>query len=306
MLNRRYRPPGERRSLDKAMNCLVPKPIEKPLVSIIVAAYNEQSCVGPCLASLKSQTLAPLEIIVVDDGSTDWTVEVCLDHGVQMHRQRHRGPGAARNLGGRVARGNILALLDADMTFDRNYLKALVDPILRGEAIATIGWDEYVANWESAWARCECRYANLPERRRLPLAAPDGSEVYRAVRRDFFLEAGGFDEDKGRSDDHSLFRRTGVRAQVVQGAVCYHHNASSASEVFHDAAWAGKDILLRGLPKRGVLKHLWQQNPLRAVPKSIVRGVTHWEPLLPVYGLIYSLGFNHGFFYGLVTARFSK
>lgn len=288
------------------MNCLAPKPIENPRVSIVVPAYNEQNCIGNCLVSLKNQTLPPLEVIVVDDGSMDWTVQVCLDHGVQVQCQHHRGPGAARNLGGRVARGNILALLDADMTFDGNYLEVLVRPILRGEAIATIGWDEYVGNWENAWARCECWYANLPEKRRLPTTAPAGSGVYRAVRRDFFLTAGGFDEDTGRSDDHSLSRRTGVRAQVVRGAICYHHNASSASEVFHDAAWGGKDVLVGGLPKTSVFKHLWHQNPLRAVPKSIIRAVTHWEPLLPVYGLIYSIGFNYGFLHGLVTARYSK
>lgn len=51
--------------------------------------------------------------------------------------------------------GNILALLDADMVFDPHYVEELVDPIMRGQAIAPVGWDEYVANWENPWARCE-------------------------------------------------------------------------------------------------------------------------------------------------------
>lgn len=51
------------------MSCFQPTPIEEPLASVVVPAYNERNCIGNCLVSLKNQTLAPLEIIVVDDGS---------------------------------------------------------------------------------------------------------------------------------------------------------------------------------------------------------------------------------------------
>lgn len=84
-------------------------------VSVVIAAYNAARTVGLAVASACRQTLPPLEVIVVDDGSTDGTAEVARCTGcVVCVSQENRGVAAARNVGVRLARGDYVAVLDAD------------------------------------------------------------------------------------------------------------------------------------------------------------------------------------------------
>lgn len=87
-----------------------------PLVSVVIPVYNCAGYVGAAIGSALSQTYRPIEIVVVDDGSTDDTRAVVESFGerVRYFRQEHSGAGAARNLGIRHARGEFVALLDAD------------------------------------------------------------------------------------------------------------------------------------------------------------------------------------------------
>lgn len=87
-----------------------------PLVSIAMPVYNGQDTVAEALRSLLAQTYAPIEIIVVDDGSTDGTWEVLQSFGTAIRRirQANGGIAAARNAGLRVARGEFIALMDHD------------------------------------------------------------------------------------------------------------------------------------------------------------------------------------------------
>jgi glycosyltransferase involved in cell wall biosynthesis len=85
-------------------------------VSVIIPAYNAERYLSEALASVSSQSFAPEEIIVVDDGSTDGTEEVVRKHGgsIRIFKQFHKGAGAARNLGVESARGEFVSFLDAD------------------------------------------------------------------------------------------------------------------------------------------------------------------------------------------------
>jgi glycosyltransferase involved in cell wall biosynthesis len=87
-----------------------------PLVSCIVPVFNGEAYLREALTSIRTQTYRPLEIIVVDDGSTDGTATVARGVGdaVRYVRQGNAGPAAARNLGIASARGDFIAFLDAD------------------------------------------------------------------------------------------------------------------------------------------------------------------------------------------------
>ncbi|MCP3102535.1 glycosyltransferase [Myxococcus sp. K15C18031901] len=89
-----------------------------PRISVVIPCFNQGAFLAECLSSLRAQTLAPHEVIVVDDGSTDaFSVrrmqELCVD-GVRLIRQENRGLSGARNTGIRAATGDWLLPLDAD------------------------------------------------------------------------------------------------------------------------------------------------------------------------------------------------
>lgn len=86
------------------------------LFSVVIPTYNRARLLGETLDSVFAQTFKDYEVIVVDDGSTDGTADFVRRLGgrVNFLTQRHRGPGAARNLGARQASGKYLAFLDSD------------------------------------------------------------------------------------------------------------------------------------------------------------------------------------------------
>jgi glycosyltransferase involved in cell wall biosynthesis len=249
-------------------------------VSVIVPTYNEEQYIGDCLKTLLAQSHPDYETIIVDDGSTDRTVDIARSFGVKVIQQNHRGPGVARNAGVQQATGEILSFLDADMSFDQDFLANLVKPIELGEAVGASSKDELVANNDNVWARCWTINAGLPLGRRHPLGLSGEDDVFRAIQRSAFLSVGGFD-NVGCSEDQTISRKLGKKASFAEGAVCYHRNASSLAEVFRDAKWYGKGeqvtrtfgyIMRRTLPfsmKNGV-KRGWKYRTWQCLPFQIV------------------------------------
>ena len=87
-----------------------------PLVSVVIPAYNAEKFVLQAVRSVLQQCYQPLEIWLVDDGSTDQTAEIVRQHAptVKIVRQENAGVAAARNTGLRLARGELICFLDAD------------------------------------------------------------------------------------------------------------------------------------------------------------------------------------------------
>jgi glycosyltransferase involved in cell wall biosynthesis len=83
-------------------------------ISVVIPAYNAAAFLPRSIASVRAQTLQPVEVIVVDDGSTDDTTAVAAGLGVRVITRTNSGPSAARNTGIQMASGDWIALLDAD------------------------------------------------------------------------------------------------------------------------------------------------------------------------------------------------
>lgn len=102
------------RTLASVSNCAMDN---NALVSVIIPIYNCERYLAEAVESVLAQTYRPIEIIVVDDGSTDGSAGVAksfADSQVQYFYQTNSGPGAARNQGANLARGSIFAFLDSD------------------------------------------------------------------------------------------------------------------------------------------------------------------------------------------------
>jgi len=110
------------------------------LVSIIVPVYNTGSYLVPCLESIMHQSYENFEVLLVDDGSTDDSPEVCnryadLDVRFRVFHQENGGVSKARNVGLHQSRGEFITFVDADDKINNYYLEQLMRPLLVNDAI---------------------------------------------------------------------------------------------------------------------------------------------------------------------------
>jgi len=255
-------------------------------ISVIVPTYNEEDVIRECLESLSKQTYTNLEIIVVDDGSTDGTLSNI--GGVKLLKQEHKGPGAARNLGVKESSGEILVFVDADMVFKEDFIEKLIKPITGGVTKGTFSKDEYVSNWNNVWARCWNINEGWEPKRRHPKGYPDTQKVFRAILKSEFERVGGFDVTRGYNDDWSLSEKLGYKADVVERAVFYHKNPDNLVEIFEHAKWVAKRKYKLGI--FGIVYNLL----IYSFPDSIWVGF--WksffkkEPLFIIFKIVYDFG----------------
>jgi glycosyltransferase involved in cell wall biosynthesis len=203
-------------------------------ISVIIPAYNEEKDIINCLNSLKKQSCKNFEIIVVDDGSTDKTLDVIKKFkNVKIIKQNHKGPGSARNLGAKKAKGEILVFIDADMSFNKNYINNLVRPIIRDKKIIGTTHDYEIATntdniWSALWGKIRVSKEKAKE-----------IKIFRAIRKDKFLELGGFDSKYGYADDQTFWYKYGIKPVVAENTLCYHKNPSTLKGTYHQARWIG-------------------------------------------------------------------
>lgn len=101
-------------------------------VSVIVPVFNNAAYVGKCIESILNQSFADFELIIIDDGSTDESFEICSkyekrDKRVHVIKQANNGVSSARNRGLEIAKGKFVAFVDSDDEIHKDYLKILYD-----------------------------------------------------------------------------------------------------------------------------------------------------------------------------------
>ena len=101
--------------------------VKQPLVSVIIPTFNSERFLEKCLSSLKRQMYERLEIIVVDDGSTDSTIGIAERHGCKIIKNPKVGRAAAKNEGVRHSFGEYLVFVDSDMELTPNVLSESID-----------------------------------------------------------------------------------------------------------------------------------------------------------------------------------
>jgi glycosyltransferase involved in cell wall biosynthesis len=185
-------------------------------VSVVIPTYNRQAMLGEAIDSVLAQTYAHVELIVVDDGSTDGTRALLSSYGDRLGvlRQPRRGVSAARNRGVAAARGALVAFLDSDDL----WLPAKLEV-----QAAFFGAHPHalICQTEEIWHR-DGRRVNPGKRHRKPsgeifersleLCLVSPSAVM--IRRELLERVGGFDERLPACEDYDLWLRIGCRHPV--------------------------------------------------------------------------------------------
>ena len=114
------------------------------LISLIIPVYNVESFLSECLDSILDQTDSNYEVIVVDDGSTDCSLNIAEEYQalcsrIKVVHQANAGVSAARNKGIALAQGEYIAFVDSDDWLDSDYLKRLREPLDKGVDLVTVG-----------------------------------------------------------------------------------------------------------------------------------------------------------------------
>jgi CDP-glycerol glycerophosphotransferase len=195
---------------------------ELPVLSAVVPAYNVRAYIGECLDSLLDSTLRALEVIVVDDGSTDDTLAIARryaakDHRVKVFTQTNSGQGIARNVGVDHARGRFLTFIDADDTVPPQALALMVRTLEQTGSDFVVGSARRFLNdtfRKTGWAHTvhqKDRFGVTIES--FPLAMQDIIACNRVFRTEFWrAKVGGF---RGHIayEDHVPMLTAYVRAQ---------------------------------------------------------------------------------------------
>jgi glycosyltransferase involved in cell wall biosynthesis len=174
--------------------------MDKPKVSVVIPNYNYGRFLGDAVESVLGQSVPPYEVIVVDDGSTDESLEVLSAFGerVKVVRQQNKGVGAARNAGIRISSGEFVALLDADDFWLKEKLEkqlelfnsdSSVGLVTTGMLEVGLDGEEIARHQEGMSGFCADDLLMF----RPVVSGPGSTSLF---RRDVFDAVGGFDERK--------------------------------------------------------------------------------------------------------------
>jgi glycosyltransferase involved in cell wall biosynthesis len=215
-----------------------------PAASVIIPVLNGEKTIGVLLAALKNQAgVGEFEIIVVDNGSTDRTMEIARAAGVTVLQQPVRGPSAARNMGLQHTRAEILAYADSDTIPSRRWLASLLaaftDPNVIIASGPILGWQPVTAAERYCSVRAAYSRENSTDHPRHAYAP--GMSL--AVRRKSTIEIGGWDESMASGEDVDfccrLRLRFGNKIHFVEEAVLFHQHRCTDEALWRQARWHG-------------------------------------------------------------------
>ncbi len=237
----------------------------RPLISVIIPAYNAAATIEKTLRSVMAQTYSNIEIIVVDDGSTDTTTDILrsleeADNRVRLVAQRNGGVAAARNAGAACARGDFIAPIDADDLWHPTKLQKQLDVMMKGspELGLVYCWSSWIDETDRVFERFGA--LSYAAGRVFPLLVLEDficNASVPLIRRSAFEDIGGYDTELKRQggqgcEDWQLYLRLAEKyefAVVPEFLVGYRITQKSMST----NVWQMKrsyDLVRRDICKR--------------------------------------------------------
>lgn len=198
--------------------------MKQPLVSVIIPLYNSENYISETIESVLNQTYKNIEVVVVDDGSTDDSLSIAKryeSNNLHVYHQENSGAPVARNFGFRMSKGSFIQYLDADDKLTPNKIEKQVAALGKGNsyAIATSsvfvmsGEEEYLWDMPEIYHDYERGFDLLVDLWRFFI--PSWCIGSYLVPRNLVLESGGWDETLKKNQDGEFFSRVLVRANKV-------------------------------------------------------------------------------------------
>jgi glycosyltransferase involved in cell wall biosynthesis len=206
------------------------------LISVIMPCYNAEAYLEEAVGSVMGQTYRNVELILVDDGSTDRSIEIA-ERLIAAHPGRitlltqcNLGPYPARNLGMQHARGEFIAFLDADDWCTADCLEKLHNALIRSNAVlAYCGWQNVGAVDRSNDPYIPPDYEQGDKAEQFLRAASPWPIHAALTRSDVLAAVGGFDTHWRTCMDYDLWLRIGVANRIVlvpEVMAFYRHKVS--------------------------------------------------------------------------------
>jgi glycosyltransferase involved in cell wall biosynthesis len=210
--------------------------ITQPLITVIMPCYNAAPFLEEAVESVMGQTYTMVELILVDDGSTDRSMEIA-ERLIEEHpgritllTQRNLGPYPARNLGMQHARGEFIAFLDADDWWTTDCLEKLHAALIQSNAVlAYCGWQNVGAVDRSNDPFIPPDYEQGDKAEQFLRAASPWPIHAALTRSDTLAAVGGFDTHWRTCMDYDLWLRIGVANRIVlvpEVMAFYRHKVS--------------------------------------------------------------------------------
>ncbi len=229
--------------------------MKQPLVSVIVTTRNNQPTLDACLGSITTQSYRRVELIVIDNNSTDNTMAIAHRYTGRVYTY---GPerSAQRNHGVRLARGEYVLIIDSDMELGPDVVQACVQKLQnQSEAKAVIIPEESFG--EGFWARCKHLERSF-------YVGVDAIEAARFFEKRLYEQVGGYNENMTGGEDWDLTRRVRLLTGIARVNQFIRHNegrvhfARSAHKMYYYAQHM--DAYLAGNPTPSLLRD--QSGPL--------------------------------------------
>lgn len=261
-----------------------------PKVSVIVPIYNNESTIRQCLLSILGQSMRNLEVICVDDGSTDKSPEIIdqwavFDERVKVIHLENGGTGRAINKGLRLARGEWIAECDADDFIDRDMYEQLLE-VSEGADIVKSGYfayyekDDHDYPWNLFKETVGFCPIELNYRDRFDVFHFQPSFWSAIYRRSFLLDNYIFwDETEGSSfqDSSAIFRATALAKKMVWHHGCFYHWRQREGQTTTSTRYPFAVLYEYKMMEEFLSLHTELQLPLRYILSRLRFGTYSWN-----------------------------
>jgi len=276
-------------------------------VTVAIPCYNAETYLPDLLKAIFDQTVAPDEILIVDDGSTDSTVKIAKTYPVKViEHGTNKGLARARNTALKAASGDIIVYFDADTTPEGRNLERIKKEY-NGKDIAGIGGQEFFSKPEKPidlWRNLFWRQTHGNQRIHSTWMLMGLVSSYRKA---ILIQIGGFNESyrtHGEDVDIGLrLRKAGYRMVYLPEVGVYHRRTDSLKSliafVYQHSFWQS-----RAIRQNGINPFFQMKNALNwlfiCVGSSVMR---HKSPLLAILSTIFCVSAIWGRIFELISSR---